>query len=616
MSEKNMARRAAFQVRFAGTDITKSVEPYLLQMTYVDNEEDETDDLQLKLQDRDGIWLEKWLNSAIQAAAEGGKTLDSIPVDEDNAEYTTAYTYKVTAASGVNAHGRPGEQYYVYGTLAYGTVITSKGVEEGWVNFDFERKNAYVKLEHLTCIGSQQVKAQKSTSKKKTSSITAKSAANTASSNTAAAAGTWNIGDEVVANGQPQYSSYGNGTPGAAVTNYTGKITYLNLKSGIPYPICVGYLGWFAESQVKRTSESTTSTSSDERAASKGLKISAIILRENWNSDGKDDMLDCGQFELDSIDASGPPATITIKATSLPYASTVRQTQKSKSWENTTLSAIAKKIANSNGMACMFESSSDPSYKRTEQYRISDIGFLKKLCHDAGCSLKVTNNIIVIFDQAKYEKKKSVFTIKHGAAGGYIKYKLTTGDNDTYTSCRVSYTTSNGAVISATAYVEDYKESKSDDTDKSKNQCLEVRQKVSSKDEAQALAHKMLRLHNKFEFTAAFTFPGNPSLVAGNAVTLQGWGAFDGKYIIKQAKHSITSSGYTTQITLRKSLDENADSAVKSNSTTSTSGNLDDIAMAVIRGDWSNGAERKQKLTEAGYDYAAVQKRVNEILGG
>lgn len=126
----------------------------------------------------------------------------------------------------------------------------------------------------------------------------------------------------------------------------------------------------------------------------------------------------------------------------------------------------------------------------------------------------------------------------------------------------------------------------------------------------------MLRLHNKFEFTAAFTFPGNPSLVAGNAVTLQGWGAFDGKYIIKQAKHSITSSGYTTQITLRKSLDENADSAVKSNSTTSTSGNLDDIAMAVIRGDWSNGAERKQKLTEAGYDYAAVQKRVNEILGG
>ena len=41
---------------------------------------------------------------------------------------------------------------------------------------------------------------------------------------------------------------------------------------------------------------------------------------------------------------------------------------------------------------------------------------------------------------------------------------------------------------------------------------------------------------------------------------------------------------------------------------------LDDIALEVIRGKWSNGAARKQKLEAAGYDYAAVQRRVNEIL--
>lgn len=41
---------------------------------------------------------------------------------------------------------------------------------------------------------------------------------------------------------------------------------------------------------------------------------------------------------------------------------------------------------------------------------------------------------------------------------------------------------------------------------------------------------------------------------------------------------------------------------------------VDEIAAEVIRGDWGNGAERKQKLTEAGYDYSAVQKRVNEML--
>ena len=41
---------------------------------------------------------------------------------------------------------------------------------------------------------------------------------------------------------------------------------------------------------------------------------------------------------------------------------------------------------------------------------------------------------------------------------------------------------------------------------------------------------------------------------------------------------------------------------------------VDAIAREVICGDWGNGDERKQKLTAAGYDYSAVQKRVNEML--
>ena len=43
---------------------------------------------------------------------------------------------------------------------------------------------------------------------------------------------------------------------------------------------------------------------------------------------------------------------------------------------------------------------------------------------------------------------------------------------------------------------------------------------------------------------------------------------------------------------------------------------VDEIAKEVINGLWSNGDERKQKLTAAGYDYSVVQNRVNEILGG
>ena len=41
---------------------------------------------------------------------------------------------------------------------------------------------------------------------------------------------------------------------------------------------------------------------------------------------------------------------------------------------------------------------------------------------------------------------------------------------------------------------------------------------------------------------------------------------------------------------------------------------IDTIAREVIRGLWGNGKEREKKLQAAGYDYKAVQKRVNELL--
>ena len=45
-----------------------------------------------------------------------------------------------------------------------------------------------------------------------------------------------------------------------------------------------------------------------------------------------------------------------------------------------------------------------------------------------------------------------------------------------------------------------------------------------------------------------------------------------------------------------------------------TKKSVDEIAREVIQGKWGNGTDRKKRLTNAGYDYNAVQKRVNELL--
>ena len=281
-----------------------------------------------------------------------------------------------------------------------------------------------------------------------------------------------------------------------------------------------------------------------DAAAGAGLKFSAAFTQKNW---GNDSTLPTGDFELDSVTAAGPPSTVTIKGTSLSFSAPIRQTKKSKAWESYTLSGIANEIAGANGLSCMFESANDPFYERVEQRKTSDSAFLSKLCKDAGISLKATDGQLVLFDQSKYEAQSPVMTIKRGKAGKYTNYSLSVGSADQqYSSCRVSYTDpGSGKCIEGTY---------SDDAEKT-GQCLEISAKVADAGEAKALAEKRLRLHNKLTRLVTLTFPGTPALVAGVTIQLEDWGGWDGKYIVKQAVHSVSSTGgYTTKITARRCL--------------------------------------------------------------
>lgn len=287
MSDKDMARRTELKVIFEGVDISVDIRKYLNSLTYTDNEEDKTDDLQIAVDDRDNIWLGSWLNTPAQPEPPAPST------------------------------------------------ATGTG---------------------------------------------------------------WNVGDEVTVTGRPQYSSYGSGTPGAMLTNYKGKITRLNLKSGVPYPIHVDQKGWFAENQIAK--DEAFESKDTGSGGAKGATMQAAIIQKNWTGDGKDKVLDCGLFEVDSVDASGPPQKVTLKGTSIPYTSTARTQKKTKAWEKIKLSGIANEIAAANGLKCMFESANDPLYTRKEQVQESDIVFLQRLCKDAGISLKVTAKMIVLFDEA------------------------------------------------------------------------------------------------------------------------------------------------------------------------------------------------------------------------
>lgn len=90
---------------------------------------------------------------------------------------------------------------------------------------------------------------------------------------------------------------------------------------------------------------------------------------------------------------------------------------------------------------------------------------------------------------------------------------------------------------------------------------------------------------------------------SGNLYKVQ-VGAYSVKANAEAMASKLKAAGYDTYITTKSGT------AVKE----TPKKTVDELAREVIRGDWGNGAERKNRLTAAGYDYSAVQKRVNELI--
>lgn len=275
----------------------------------------------------------------------------------------------------------------------------------------------------------------------------------------------------------------------------------------------------------------------------KGATLQAAIQVQNWDWAGQFEMLPLGTFEVDEIECTGPPETVTIKAVSVPESTSLRGEDKTRAWEKTTLYLIARDIAAEAGLGLLYETADNPQYDRVEQTEQSDLAFLLKLCEDAGLSLKVTGQQIVIFDDSKYEQMEPVMTIIRGTSS-VISYSASSQTREIYSAAQVKYQGRRGKV-----YVYTYTPPNRPPTGKT----LIINERVDSLAEAERLARSRLRQKNKEETKFSLAMMGNINLVAGVTVLIQGWGKFDGKYFVEEATHS--GPGYTTKVELRRVLE-------------------------------------------------------------
>ena len=333
--------------------------------------------------------------------------------------------------------------------------------------------------------------------------------------------------------------------------SYGAVVTVYNIENGwaeIRYSGSVAYVS-ASYLRLNGTIQSTTETEvmdGSQTSNAKYTKISAVIARQNWDGDGGDDLLNCGTFELDDVSCDGPPQKVTMSASSLSYESAIRKTKKTRSWNGNTLKSILQQIAEDGGYEYMYLSAYNPTYKYMLQSDMTDIAFLQKLTTNAGANLKVTDGILVVYDQKDYDEKDAILMIQRGD-GSYSGFNFRSSLALTaYSSCHVSYEDDSGNTYEATFTPQ---------TGYSEGEVLEVTEQVSSNAEALELAKRRLRQENKGEMTGTLKMLGDTRLQAGVNVEISGWGDFNGKWSIDSATHTINKNGYTTNINISKVIE-------------------------------------------------------------
>jgi len=322
-------------------------------------------------------------------------------------------------------------------------------------------------------------------------------------------------------------------------------------------------------------------TATIQSGGGEALTFRAKIYVENWNEDGDTDELDTGRFKIDACDLSGPPDIFTIKAVSIPISSSLKQEEKSNTWEETTLQKVAQSIADGASVKLMYEVDSDIQLDRVDQQQQTDMAFLLELCTKYGISLKFTDGTIVLFEESVYEEKEAIDTFDKSEVGGRItSYSFAQDTNDIVNKVVLNYKDPKSGIVAQGEFtppnppatgqklvlnerpgdlrgdnfrkgVDNSSGSAGGTFDTGMKPFNDItadfnKPRTDVTDNANRICKARCREKNKNEWTCTLTMAGNVKMVGGVNVEIKNWGKYSGKYSVDVATHKLGNKYETT----------------------------------------------------------------------
>ncbi len=268
----------------------------------------------------------------------------------------------------------------------------------------------------------------------------------------------------------------------------------------------------------------------------KGDLLQPMITTLNWLKEGRITQFPCGTFRVDDFSFRGGPIRLSIEALAVPAdKSGFQVTERTETYEKTTLQEIGQTIADRNGIALYFEAE-NVTIEKVEQNKQSDCAFFREQVEKYGLALKIYNDKLVVFSEADYEAKdaKLILTPADFDPG----WSWNTKTAGTYTGVKYQYTNSEkNKTFTVTAGAGE--------------RILECSDPADNLQEATAVALAAVNKANRGTTTMSLSMMARPGLIASDCVEIREMEKLSGKYYIDQLTHSV-GSGYKMALELRR----------------------------------------------------------------
>ncbi len=252
-----------------------------------------------------------------------------------------------------------------------------------------------------------------------------------------------------------------------------------------------------------------------------------------------------GAFEIDEISGSGPPDVVTIRAIAAGVNKTYR-TNEDKAYENTTLAAIAQRVARRHQLELLGTIEPIP-IRRTTQIHEHDLSFLHRLAGEYGYAFKIKDGRMIFHKRAEAHRREPILAL---ARGELVRYSIKDKIMGVVNEARVSY---HDAKTKELKHHTAQDVDRTDRPDAASEDVLKLNVRAESGEQARVKAEAALESANIEATQLELTLFGNPRLVAGINFYLEDMGRFGGTYHVVRSAHVIEcSGGYRTDISAKR----------------------------------------------------------------